>query len=63
MNSLEKSWESDIDVDRAKWETKVFGALALIALIAFLLREQGNSRTPSRIAIILWVFYQVVGAD
>ena len=35
MNSLEKS--SDIDVDRAKWETKVFGAFALIALIAFLL--------------------------
>lgn len=33
MNSLEKS--SDIDVDRAKWETKVFGAFALIALIDF----------------------------
>ena len=35
MNSLEKS--SDIDVDEAKGETKVFGAFALIALIAFLL--------------------------
>ena len=54
MNSLEKS--SDIDVDRAQRETKVFGAFALIALIAFLLFDDFGFKALSTLFLASFSF-------
>ena len=54
MNSLEKF--SDIDIDEAKSCTKHFGAVALIALIAFLLFDDFGFKALSTLFLASFSF-------